>query len=213
MRFKMKKQDMTKNSKILAFSGSLREHSFNKRVLKTAINGAEKAGADVTFIDLRDYPMPIYNSDDEEEKGLPESARKFQALLAQANGFLIASPEYNGSISGALKNVIDWASRRGDTYQRSEIFPGKFAALITSSPGSFGGVRALSHLRAVLTSVGVNVLPTEIAVSFVESKFNGNGEDMTDENMKRILEALGASLVEILRRTSTACEQKAAANS
>lgn len=197
---------MTKKPKILAFCGSLREHSFSKRVLKTAIKGAEKAGADVTFADLRDYPMPVYNPDDEEENGFDESARGFQALLAEHDGFLIASPEYNASLSGALKNAIDWASRRGDTYKRSEVFPGKFAAMITASPGSFGGVRSLSHLREVLTSVGVNVLPNEIAVSFVASKFNGDGEEMTDERMKRILEDLGASLVEMLRRANGGVE-------
>lgn len=206
----MKAEKMTQTPKILAFSGSLREHSFSKRVLKTAIKGAEKAGGHVTFVDLRDYPMPVYNPDEEEENGFHENARKFQALLAQHDGFLIASPEYNGSLSGALKNAIDWASRRGDTYQRSEVFPGKFAAIMTSSPGSFGGVRCLSHLRGVLTSVGVNVLPSEIAVSFVESSFNGDGVEMTDEKMKRILEDLGGSLVEMLRRTNRVVEQSAA---
>ena len=203
---------MTQKPKILAFSGSLRKQSFSKRVLKTAIKGAENAGADVSFIDLRDYPMPIYNPDDEEENGFHENARKFQALLAQHDGFLIASPEYNGSLSGALKNAIDWASRRGDQYTRKEVFPGKFAAIMTSSPGSFGGVRCLSHLRAVLTSVGVNVLPTEIAVSFVGSKFNGDSKEMTDEKMKRILEEQGASLVEMLRRTNGGLELRAGAS-
>lgn len=109
----MKEGKMTQKPKILAFSGSLREHSFGKRVLKTAMKGAEKAGADVTFGDLRDYPMPIYNPDDEEENGFDDSARKFQALLAQHDGFLIASPEYNGSLSAALKNTADsWHYQR-----------------------------------------------------------------------------------------------------
>jgi NAD(P)H-dependent FMN reductase len=192
---------MTKKPKILAFSGSLRERSLNKRVLKTAIKGAEMAGGEVTYVDLSDYPMAVYNPDDEEENGMDEYALRFQELLTQHDGLLIASPEYNGSLPGGLKNVIDWASRPNDKYRRSDVFSGKVAAMITASPGSFGGVRSLAHLRAVLTSVGVIVLPAEIAVSFAGSKFDGDGREMTDEKMKQILEGLGASLVEMLRKT------------
>src|SRR3954452_15045357 len=97
--------------KILAFAGSLREKSFNRRVLKIAVEGARKAGTAVDIVDLRDYPMPIYNADDHEKNGFDPTALKFQELLSQYNGLLIASPEYNGSIPGGLKNTIDWASR------------------------------------------------------------------------------------------------------
>lgn len=192
---------MTKKPTILAFSGSLREHSLNKRVLKTAIVGAEKAGAEVTYVDLRDYPMPIYNPDDEEENGMDENALRFQGLLARHDGLLIAAPEYNGSIPGALKNAIDWASRQNEQYSKSEVFPGKVAAMITASPGSFGGVRSLAHLRGVLTSVGVIVLPKEIAVSFAGKMFDGDGGEMADEGMKKNLEGLGVSLVEMVSKT------------
>lgn len=195
---------MTQKPRILAFSGSLREGSHNKRVLKTAIKGAEKAGAEVTYIDLRDYPLPVYNQDDEERDGFHENARKLQGLMVQHDGFLIASPEHNGSVPAALKNVIDWTSRKGDTYERSAVFAGKFAAIISASPGSLGGVRSLSHLRGVLTSVGVHVLPTEIAVTYAESKFSGDGGEMTDEPTKQKLEKLAASLVEVLRRINSA---------
>jgi NAD(P)H-dependent FMN reductase len=187
--------------KILAFAGSLREHSLNKRVLKTAIKGAENAGAEVTYIDLRDYPMPLYNSDDHERDGFDEHALRLQGLLVEHDGLLIASPEYNGSLPAALKNAIDWASRQSDRYDRSRIFRGKVAAMMTASPGSLGGVRSLAHLRGVLTSVGVIVLPQEVAVTFAEDKFAGDGGEMTDERMKANLEALGAALVEMLRRT------------
>ena len=192
---------MTKKPKILAFAGSLREHSFNKRVLKTAIRGAEQAGAEVTFVDLRDYPMPLYNPDDQERNGFDENALRFQGLLTRHDGLLIASPEYNGSLPAALKNAIDWASRPSDRYERDKVFRGKFAAMMTASPGSFGGVRSLAHLRGVLTSVGVHVLPQEVAVSFAGDKFTVDGEDMTDERMKGMLEALGASLAEMLKKT------------
>jgi NAD(P)H-dependent FMN reductase len=192
---------MTKKPKILAFAGSLREHSYSKRVVKITGKGAEKAGAEVTYIDLRDYPMPIYNPDDHDRDGFDENALEFQGLLTRHDGLLIASPEYNGSLPAALKNVIDWASRQGGTYPRSAVFPGKVAAIITASPGSFGGIRSLAHMRGVLTSVGVNVLPQEVAVSYADEKFSGDDEEMTDERMKGILENLGASLVEMLKKT------------
>ena len=192
---------MTRSPKILAFAGSLREHALSKRILKVAIKGAENAGAKVTYVDLRDYPMPIYNLDDHETNGFDEKALAFQGLLVQHDGFLIASPEYNGSLPAALKNAIDWASRPSDKYPRSAVFSGKFAAMMSSSPGSLGGVRSLSHLRGVLTSISVNVLPQEIAVPFAEEKFVGDDEEMTDEAMKARLEELGALLADMLKKT------------
>jgi len=192
---------MRNKTKILAFAGSLRKDSYSKRVVQTAIRGAEKAGAEVSFVDLRDYPMPIYNPDDHAQKGFDENALRFQRLLTEHDGLLIASPEYNGSLPAALKNAIDWASRQSDRYERSDVFQGKVAAIITASPGSFGGIRSLSHLRGVLMSVGINVLSSEIAVSFVGDKFDGDGAKMTDEKMKESLEKLGSSLAEMLNKT------------
>jgi chromate reductase len=192
---------MNKRPKILAFAGSLRQHSYNKRVLKAAIQGAEKAGATVTFVDLRDYPMPVYSPDDHERDGFNEKAFEFQGLLTQHDGLLIASPEHNGSIPAALKNAFEWASRQNDTYKKSDVFSGKIAAIISASPGSLGGIRSLLHLRGVMTSLGVNVLPSEIAVSFVSDKFAGDSSEMTDERMKTMLEELGAALVDMLKKT------------
>ena len=120
---------MAKKPKILAFAGSLRKDSYNKRVVKTAIEGAKKAGADVTFIDLKDYPMPIYDADEHAENGFSENALKFQKLLGESDGFLIASPEYNGSLPGGLKNAIDWASRKSDEFEMIEVFKGKAGRL------------------------------------------------------------------------------------
>ena len=191
---------MTKGPRILAFAGSLRRASINKRVLKTAVRGAEAAGAEVTYIDLRDYPMPVYDSDEHEAHGFDENALKLQGLLVEHDGLLIASPEYNGSLPAALKNAIDWASRPSDRYERSKVFRGKVAGVMTASPGSLGGVRSLAHLRGVLTSVGVLVLPQEVAVTFAEGRFADDGEEMTDEKMKGSLETLGAALVEMLKK-------------
>ncbi len=207
---------MAKQPSILAFAGSTREHSYSKRVVKIAKRGAENAGGNVTFVDLRDYPMPIYDQDLEEKDGIGEHALAFQKLLDEHDGYLIASPEYNASLPGVLKNAIDWASRKSEKYEQGAVFRGKVAAIMTESPGAFGGIRCLGHLRGVLSVLLVNVLPSEIAVggvsvtlhtadavnpAGVSKMFDGNGVEMTDEKMKKALEDLGASLVDLLRKT------------
>jgi chromate reductase, NAD(P)H dehydrogenase (quinone) len=184
-------------AKILAFAGSYRENSYNKRVLNIAVEGAREVGTEVTVIDLRDYPMPIFNFD-EYEKKFDKNALRFQDILNDHDGFLIASPEYNGSVPGGLKNAIDWASRTNDKYGMYQVFKGKTAAMITASPGSFGGLRCLNHLRGILTIMGIWVLPSEIAVSFVGAKFDGDGLEMTDEKMRGILTNQGALLAAAL---------------
>ncbi len=192
---------MPKNPKILAFAGSLREKSYNKRVLKVAIEGARNAGAEVTYIDLKDYPMPIYNSDLQDNQGFPPIASALQRLLLEHDGLLIATPEYNASIPGVLKNAIDWTSRSNGDLKTGDCFKGKIAAIMTASPGSFGGIRCLGHLSDVLTILLVNTLPSEIAVGKVGGMFDGDGGDMTNPTMKGILEDLGKSLADMLRRT------------
>lgn len=191
---------MTQQPRILAFAGSLREHSYTKRVVKTAMNGALDAGAEVDFIDLRDFPMPIYDADLQETEGFDENARRFQRLLNEYKGFLICSPEYNGSLPAALKNALDWASRASDEFKTGEVFRGKAAAIMTASPGGFGGIRCLNHLRTILSVLSLNVLPSEIAVGKVHEIFDGDGAEMKDERMKKLLEDLGASLVDTMIR-------------
>lgn len=192
---------MSKKPKILAFAGSLREKSYNKRVLKVAVEGAKKAGADVTYVDLKDYPMPIYNADLQETQGFPAIATAFQKLLLEHDGIMIASPEYNASLPGALKNVIDWTSRANGDLKTGECFKGKIAAIMTASPGAFGGIRCLAHLRDVLTILLVNTLPSEIAVAKVGGMFDGDSDEMSNDTMRGVLEELGKSMVDTLKKT------------
>jgi NAD(P)H-dependent FMN reductase len=165
-----------------------------------AVEGARRAGSQVDIVDLRDYPMPVFNSDNVEANGFDPMALKFQELVCSYDGLLIASPEYNGSIPGGMKNVIDWASRKSEKYAMNEVFKNKCAAMITASPGSFGGIRCLAHLRGVLSIMGVNVLPSEIAIPFIAQKFDGDSEEMTDAGTRRLLEDLGAALTDMLIR-------------
>ncbi len=181
--------------KVLALTGSYRKNSYNTRVLSIAVEGAREAGGEVTLLDLNDYPMPIFNADEVETNGFDAAAYRFQDVLNEHSAFLIASPEYNGSLPGGFKNAIDWASRANDRYKMYEVFRGKTAAIITASPGQFGGLRCLRDLRGVLTIMGVNVLPSEIAVTFVGQKFDGDGTVINDDKTKKLLENIGALLV------------------
>jgi chromate reductase len=187
-------------TKILAFAGSLRTHSFNKRVLNIAVAGAQAAGAEVTVLDLNDIPMPVYNADVHDTEGCDPNGLRFQEMLYVHDGFLVASPEYNGSVPGGLKNAIDWASRPSEKFKTNEVFAGKTVAMMTASPGSFGGLRCLQHLRGIFTIMGCWVLPAEIAVPLVSQKFDGDGTEMTDEKMRSVLQKHGTALVDALNR-------------
>lgn len=185
--------------KIAAIAGSYRKHSYNRRILNIAVEGARAAGGNVTVIDLRDFKLPIYCADDVERDGFHPEAIRLQDILNDREGFLIASPEYNGSLPGGFKNAIDWASRSNDKYKMYEVFKGKTAAIMTASTGQFGGLRCIAHLRGVLTIMGLNVLATEVAVPFVDKKFDGDAIAISDEKTKSLLEKLGGSLVGVLK--------------
>jgi len=185
---------MAYTPKILALAGSLREGSYNKKLLKIAAEGAEKKGASVTIIDLRDYPMPFMDQDIEEASGLPENAIKIKELLWEHDALLIASPEYNSSISGVLKNTIDWASRQADEKEKPlSCFRGKSAAIMSASIGVWGGLRGLVHLRAILQNIGVLVLPEQQTVPLAQEAFNEEGRLRNSGRENRIAD-LGGSL-------------------
>ncbi|WP_231759894.1 NADPH-dependent FMN reductase [Microbulbifer elongatus] len=148
---------------LLALSGSLRKDSWNRQLAAAAASFARAGGAEVTEIDLRDFPLPLFD-EDIEAAGVPESAGRLKQLFASADGFLIASPEYNGSITAALKNLIDWVSRPDGQFARAEVFQGRRAALFATSPGGLGGMRGLNHLRDILQPLGTWIAPTMLAV-------------------------------------------------
>jgi chromate reductase len=183
--------------KILVFAGSTRAASFNKQLAQLAANAARDAGAEVTFVDLRDLALPLFDQDLEAASGLPENAKKFKSLLREHDGFIISSPEYNSSISGVLKNAIDWASRSESDDEPSLVaFRGKMAALMSASPGALGGLRGLVHLRAILGNIGVTILPDQVTVSTAHEAFEAGR--LKDESKAAQVTKLARALVEFI---------------
>ena len=188
---------MGQKPKVLAFAGSLRTESFNKKLIKIAVKGAEKAGAEVTCIDLRDFPLPIFDQDIETKEGLPQNAVKLKELFLAHEGLLISSPEYNSSISGVLKNTIDWVSRGDPAEKPLACFDKKVAGLMSASPGALGGLRGLVHVRAILGNIKVLVLPDQIAVSKAHEAFNADGS-LKDSKQQAAVEKIGFNVVNLL---------------
>lgn len=186
-------------NRILAFAGSTRTDSFNKKILKSAVYGAREAGADVTVIDLRDFPMPLYDGDLEASSGIPEYGKKLKELFNSHHALLLALPEYNSSMSGVFKNSIDWVSRSAPGEGSLECFVGKVAGLISASPGSLGGMRGLVHVRAMLENIHVLVMPEQVCVSKAEEAFDEHG-NLKNEKIKKSIEKVGANLVDLTLR-------------
>ena len=185
--------------RILAFDGSLRGASWNRLLLRPAMDGARRAGAQVDQLLLREHPMPLLDEDLEREQGMPEAAARFKAALVAHDGFLIACPEYNSSITAPLKNAIDWASRAAPGEKPLAAFSGKVVALMSTSPGNFGGLRGLVTVRSILGNIGVLVLPDQVAVPRAAEAFDADGR-LKDDKQRAALEALGARLADVAGR-------------
>ena len=189
-------------AKILAFAGSARQGSYNKKLVKIAVEGAKAAGAEVTYLDFHDLPLPLYDEDLESAEGLPENALKLKGLMKVHQGFLIACPEYNSSITPLLKNAIDWASRSEPGEPPLVCFKEKVAVLMSASPGGLGGLRGLSHVRSILSSIGVVVLPDQKAIGSAYQAFAEN-DNLTDESQQTDIVQLGSKLAIVTARLNT----------
>lgn len=188
---------MSDRARILAFAGSTRVDSYNKRLARIAARAAESAGAAATVVDLRDFPLPLFDEDLERAEGPPEAATKLKTLMMASDGFLVASPEYNSSISGVLKNAIDWASRAAPGEAPLAAFQGKVATLMSASPGALGGLRGLVHLRSILGNLGVIVLPDQVALPRAFEIYDDAGA-LKDPKHLASIEGLGRRLAEFL---------------
>jgi chromate reductase len=185
--------------KILAFAGSLRRGSFNKKLIKIAMEGATQAGADVTLIDLADYPMPLYDGDIEEAEGLPENAKKLKEIFRAHDGLLLSCPEYNSGITGVLKNAIDWVSRPATDKKPLECFDGKVAALVSASTGTYGGMRGLVVVRYILGNIKVALLPDTFSLASAADAFETD-DTLKDGKQTERAKAVGAALANMLKR-------------
>jgi chromate reductase len=175
---------------ILGFAGSLRKASYNKALLRTAVELAPK-DVKIEVFDLDE--IPPFNQDFEKEP--PEKVKVFKAKIKAADAILIATPEYNYSIPGVLKNAIDWASRP----YPDNAFDGKPVAIMGASTGMLGTARAQYHLRQCF--VFLNMYPVnkpEVMVTYAPQKFDENGR-LTDEDTRKYVAALLQSLVDWTR--------------
>lgn len=185
--------------KILAFAGSARKDSYNKKLAQIIAAAAHGAGAEVTLIELEDYPLPLMDEDCEAEHGLPANARKLKDLMLSHQGFLIACPEYNSSITPLLKNTIDWTSRPVPGEPPLACFAGKWAVVVSASPGALGGLRGLVHVRSILDNIGTQVLAGSISIPQAMHAFADDGS-LKDAPKQAAVEKLAVELVAILRK-------------
>lgn len=184
---------MTAN--ILVFAGSIRAGSVNRVLAKAAAKGAADAGAEVTWLELGDYPLPLYNGDLEAAEGIPDAAMALKDIFDAHDALLIGSPEYNSSVTPLLKNTIDWVSRPVEGRRRLHAFQGKVAGLVAGSGGNLGGLRGLVHVRAILGNIGVLVVPEQRAVPGAP-KLIADGA-VTDDAVRESLELVGRRVAEV----------------
>ncbi|HXG78442.1 MAG TPA: NAD(P)H-dependent oxidoreductase [Methyloceanibacter sp.] len=184
--------------RLLFFAGSIRQGSFSKKLAALAQRVAEANGIEAVLIDLKDYPMPIYNGDIEAAEGPPERARAFKALLGEYQGIFIATPEYNSSVPPLLKNTLDWVTRvraKGET--GLEVFKTRVFAISGASPGYYGAMRSLLHLRQILEiGMGATVIPQQIALPRAADAFEADGslKDKAQQDLcKSVVEALAVA--------------------
>ncbi|MFA6960010.1 MAG: NAD(P)H-dependent oxidoreductase [Opitutaceae bacterium] len=185
---------MPTSPRILAFSASARRESLNRKFLSAAVTSVRAAGGEVTLIDLNDYVLPLYHGDLEEAEGLPANATRLVELIAAHSGVLIASPEYNSMITPLLKNTLDWCSRADE-----DPFPGKVAAIVSASPGPFGGVRSQKLAQQLLLQLGCHIVPVQAILPRADKAFDATGA-LIDARAQKAVDTLAASLVETSRR-------------
>jgi len=185
---------------ILAFSGSTRKGSLNQKLVNVSVVGATKPGVIVTNLDLANFPLPIFNQD-LETSDPPECLPALKEMFNLANGFLIASPEYNSSLSPLLKNTIDWVSRPAEGEQPLQAFTGKVAGIMSASPGGLGGLRGLVHLRSILQNIGVMVVPEQFALGKAHEAFDEDG-DLNVANVKQTVVGIGTRVADVASKLS-----------
>lgn len=172
---------------ILIFAGSTRQDSYNRKLAKVAASIAEQQGAQPSLLELSDYDIPLYNAD-LEAQGTPADVIRLKQAMHSHAAWIVCSPEYNGSYPALLKNAIDWASSpvKGDAQWSDGILPfrNKVVGMASASPGGLGGLRAQSHLAALLLNLECWVAPRSHAVSHAAEAFDAQGHLLRTQNQQ-----------------------------
>lgn len=182
--------------RVLVFAGSLRAASLNKKLARLAAEMVRDAGAEATFVDLKDYPLPVYDGDLELASGLPANARKLKDLFIAHDAFVIACPEYNAGVTGALKNAIDWVSRQDGEESGVVPYEGKVVGLCSAAGGVFFGIRAMEMLRNILMNLGCLVVPKRLGVPRASQAFDAD-DRLTDAGQAATLAAVVQQVVRV----------------
>jgi len=178
--------------RILVFAGSTRQQSYNRKLATVAAQIARDAGAEVTQLELADFELPLYNAD-LEARGTPDAALRLKEIFHAHPGWIVCSPEYNGSYTALLKNTIDWVSSpvKGHPQWSSGTrpFADKVVGLLSASPGALGGVRSLSHLAPLLANLQCWVSPMQFALARAADAFDAQGQ-LASEASRASVEAV-----------------------
>ena len=185
---------MAVTPRILVLAGSIRKESFNRRLAKLGADAARAAGAEVTLLELADFPLPLMNEDLQAEQGVPKEAQALKKIFIEHDGFLLSCPEYNSGITPLLKNLIDWVSRKEGSETPLVAYRGKVAGLMSASPSPLGGIRGLVQVRSILGNIGVLVLPDQVQVAKAPEAFQADGT-LKDAATAGRVTALAQSLV------------------
>jgi chromate reductase, NAD(P)H dehydrogenase (quinone) len=190
-------------AKVLVIPGSNRSGSYNAKLAGTIAKALVLRECEVSRVTLRDYEMPVYDADLEARDGQPENARKLARLINGHDAVVLVSPEYNASVPPLVKNTLDWVSRvRKDGRGELAPFRDKLFALASASPGKFGGMRGLYHLRATLMACGALILTEQLSVSFAARAFDDD-ERLANENDRSRLDALCNAIADKVSRFSS----------
>lgn len=183
--------------RVVILSGSMRKDSFNGSLVRFVGSYiAEVESVEIDEILLGELKLPIFSEDDIAANGIPDSVGELKRRLIAADAVLISSPEYNGSLTGALKNAIDWASSPGEGEKPLACFKGKVCGIMSASPGAIGGLVGLAHLRQILTRLHMVVVPTEYALGVAHEAFDADGK-LNDEKASTMAKGVGLAMLEL----------------
>ncbi|MGI9355050.1 MAG: NADPH-dependent FMN reductase [Rhizobiaceae bacterium] len=184
-------------AKIIIVPGSTRTGAFSVQLAKAIKQSLEAKDCEVTLVNMTDYPMPLLNQDLEQESGPPQQAKDLAALVSQHHGVVLVNPEYNASLTPLMKNTLDWMSRdMGD----ARPYQNRAFALASSSPGGLGGIRALSHARDILVSIGAQeVISPQLGLGNAMTAFADDG-NLAVERLNSMLQSFCDRLIEAATR-------------